>query len=189
MPSPTGRNTEGLFIQQRILSRSQLGLDASPGWDDFEVPSSEGLPKKVETKPPEVEKSSGAEAVDQENDYHANMLAEVLRERGIGEDAIRQAVDDFHRKVHDSRRARDQFPVNRVHGSEREPPTGGHFGGARRSGELPTGDLEPEVGMGVPPPQGLDSSRREIDEIHRLLTAPKRAAALSGLEAQRTASC
>jgi hypothetical protein len=92
--------------------------------------SFDDLPPKIETMP---EQNMSADDDDPYEEFSS-----YLRARGMSEDAIRTAVDahksmrrgDRKPNGHD-RRGRDSFPVNRVLGSERTPPTGGRFGGER----------------------------------------------------------
>lgn len=67
-----------------------------------------------------------------------------LQDRGLSRDEAEEAcriVQDARRRSRANgrdRTSRDSFPVNRVRGSEREAPSGGRFGGERRSGETQT---------------------------------------------------
>ena len=77
---------------------------------------------------PEQNRGPGT-AEDDERDAHEDFVVDFLRERGFGEDAIKTAVDDYHKA-----KGRDRLPerVNvRDDGKDRIPLRGGKFGRPR----------------------------------------------------------
>ena len=110
-------------------------------------------PKWEEMPPQRMSVAESEHAEDEEDDERLEPFREYLRNRhGMSEDEIDEAAAEFAKDVRrrrangrdrrhadDRRRAKDFMPHNRVRGSEREPPSGGRFGGERRSGYMPTG--------------------------------------------------
>ena len=186
-----------------------LGLSSSllserRGEDRHRRHADDDLAPMHEEMPPERMSVSEAEehAEDEEEDWES-ALADYLRSRhNFTDDEIEEAKAEFAKDVRkrrangrdrerraddrhadDKRRAKDVFPHNRVRGSEREPPSAGHFGGARRSGDSPTGNDD----FQIPPDangegkylvdHGLDTRRRfahdrglqEVKRVHELM--------------------
>jgi hypothetical protein len=128
---------------------------ARRGEDNFGLRSSrDNLPPKVETMP---EENTDEDEFSPEEEQSLQDYATDMRKRGDDAEVIDRAMRmarDFLRRHRGH--ADDRLP-QRVDVQDKMPLRGGRFDRARFNHDE----------FGVEPPHGLDSSRREINEIHR----------------------
>jgi hypothetical protein len=100
--------------------------------------SFDDLPRKIETMP---QQNLGGD--DEDDEW--GPFRSYLEDCGLSKDEAERAceiVQDSRRRSRANgrdRSSRDQFPLNAVRSSEREPPSRGHFAGPRRHGETASG--------------------------------------------------
>jgi hypothetical protein len=156
-----------------LIDANLLGKDEHPSMHEEE---SRGVPRERasedrrrargrDTDPPivhpESEQNRGpGTAEDDEHDEHEDFVVDFLRERGFGEDAIRAAVDDYHKA-----KGRDRLPERvdvQDRAKDKMPARAGHFSRPRFSRDHEIADMDKIVDHGLDRDAELINGNREL---------------------------
>jgi hypothetical protein len=196
VPSPNGTNHEGLFLEQRIRTRAQLGQDAVEYVDGKAVQTSSDrgaydAPRRGRGRddiPPKVERfredlSSGKEPTEEfvqraseqgEDDGDFDDFRSFLQDCGMTDDECDRAVeiarDKYRRRSngHDRRAARDRFPVRSHRGPIADRDAGEAHDYNAETGEDPMRIVD--HGLDRRPRHAMDEASQELRRLMDRIT-------------------